>query len=253
MAYNPKEYWERRLSERFNLSGVGHADFSEHYNKWLYKAKNRGLKKALTRHNIEIHNSSVCDIGCGTGFFVDFYLNNGVKDIFGVDITTNSIEKLKQKYPDNDFIVADITETDMPSRINRKFDIINVFDVLYHIVDSVLFEQALINLTKLVSKKGYIFITDFCGETDVKAAEHVRFRKKDTYTKIFQENGFDIVQVLPLYYILNRGIFTKTRLNKIAHLGSIADNTLASLYYYLDYFLLSLSQSNIKLIIARHS
>lgn len=48
MTYEPQSYWQKRLSERFSLSEVGYAGFSEYYNKWLYKAEIRALKKMLS-------------------------------------------------------------------------------------------------------------------------------------------------------------------------------------------------------------
>lgn len=59
MTYEPKPYCQKRLSEKFNLSGAGYANFSEYYNnKWLYKAKIRILKKLLSVYRIAIHNKT---------------------------------------------------------------------------------------------------------------------------------------------------------------------------------------------------
>jgi hypothetical protein len=34
MIYNPKDYWEKRLSDKFNLSRVGTLGFSKYYINW---------------------------------------------------------------------------------------------------------------------------------------------------------------------------------------------------------------------------
>jgi predicted rRNA methylase YqxC with S4 and FtsJ domains len=72
MTYKPKNYWQNRLKNNFKLRGVGHLSFDDFYNQWLYKAKIRTLEKALGTQGITIADKTVCDIGCGTGFFVEF-------------------------------------------------------------------------------------------------------------------------------------------------------------------------------------
>ena len=246
MTYNPKTYWQERLSEKFRLSGVGYAGFSEYYNKWLYKAKIRTLKKALLLLQIDLYDKSVCDIGVGTGFWIDFYRSQKVKEIVGVDIASVSIENLKQKYPEYNFIEADISSNSVVSKVNCKFDVLNVFDVLYHIVDDKLWKQAIRNICSLTKSNGVIFISDMCESRSIKVAEHVKFRSKKKYEKILAENGFEIITILPLYFFLSRPIF-----GKIHPLLIKIDNLFAPIYYYLDGFLLSYKRSNLKLIIAK--
>jgi len=65
--YDPKQYWERRLSNHFSLKGVGHIGFNENYNTWLYQRKKRCIESCLGDINNEGKN--VMDIGCGTVFF----------------------------------------------------------------------------------------------------------------------------------------------------------------------------------------
>lgn len=246
MIYNPKNYWEDRLLSRFNLSGVGHLGFSGHYNKFLYKAKIRALKKVILSQHIDIHSKTVCDIGCGTGFFVSFYQVHGAKDIVGVDITSTSITNLKRKYPQYLFIKQDISSSLLVSIINRKFDILNIFDVMYHITDDELFNQTIVNISRLINSNGFVFITDRWGSKNINLADHVKFRSKKVYEKILAENGFEIIAILPLYCLLNRPIF-----GQFHHLGIKIDNLFAPIYYYFDGFLLLQNQNNLNLIVGR--
>ena len=246
MTYNPEKYWEERLSRRFNLSGVGYSGFSEYYNKWLYRAKIRALKKALAFYQIDIGNETICDIGCGTGFFVEFYKHLGARNILGIDITSISVENLKPKYPQYNFIRADISSPLLKETIKRQVDIVNIFDVLYHIKNDEAFERAVSNLCDLISNEGFILLSDLCGLEDINVAEHVKFRSKNAYEVILKKRGCKIVKIIPLYYLLNQPIF-----GKIHYWGIKIDNLLAPIYYYLDGFLLTYKRSNLKLIIAK--
>lgn len=248
---NPKDYWGKRLSDGFSLSKTGRIGFSEHYNKFLYKAKIRTLKKALLSHHIDPYNKTVCDIGCGTGFFfVDFYSSQKAKDIVGVDITSVSIENLKRKYPEYNFIKEDISSFST-TRANRKFDILNVFDVLYHIVDEKAFERAITNIWRLTNDNGFILISDLFGSKSINVANHVKFRSKEIYKRVLEKNGTKIMAVYPLYHFLNRPIFSEFGSVPLRKIGITMDNYSATIYYYLDGLMSSPERSNLNLITAK--
>ena len=158
--YAASEYWEGRLSSGFDLTKVGLLGFSESYIKIVYKAKITVLKRFLAANEIEIKNKTVCDVGCGTGYYVNFYSNEGAKHITGIDITQTSINNLKSQYPEYDFVRGDISSQEILLGTKNKFDIVNVFDVLYHIVNDTKFEQAIQNICELTKHNGFIFFTD---------------------------------------------------------------------------------------------
>ncbi len=247
MSYEPKSYWEERLRQNFSLKHTGHIGFNLVYNKWAYKAKVRVLKKALNCLKINCEGKTVLDIGCGTGFWIEFYKSNGAASIVGVDITSISIGKLKEKYPQFEFCELDIGDEEI--NIDRRFDIVNVFDVLYHIKDKLKFGKAMSNIAHLSKKGSYIFMTD--SLIDRSAADYITFRSLSTYEEEFKRNSLRLKGVAPLYYLLNRpypflleGIkfaLLKTKFN--------IDDIMAPILYYLDKVLLSLQRSHLKLII----
>lgn len=249
--YNPKDYWEKRLSKRFQLSGAGCLGFSEYYNKWLYKAKIRTLKKAVLSQQINIHDKTVCDMGCGIGFFVDFYKLYGAKDIVGVDVTRISIENLKVKYPEYFFIEQDISSPFLVSEIDRKFDILNVFDVLYHIVDDKAFRQAIVNISNLTKDDGFILITDLCRSRNINFEKHVKPRSRDIYEVVLEENGVKVLAIYPLYYLLNRPILGRLTSRFSRKIGIMIDNLFAPIYYIWDGIFLSEERNNLNLMVAR--
>jgi 2-polyprenyl-3-methyl-5-hydroxy-6-metoxy-1,4-benzoquinol methylase len=93
--YSPKTFWESRLRSSFDLKGVGHIGFSESYNRWLYRRKRHCLEASL--RDTLLRDRNVLDVGCGTSFFVEWYLRRGA-NVVGIDITDVSIEALKQRY-----------------------------------------------------------------------------------------------------------------------------------------------------------
>ena len=91
--------------------------------------------------------------------------------------------------------------------MNQKFDILNVFDVLYYIVDDKLFEQAITNICNLTNDNGFILITDLLGKKNINSAEHVRFRSKEAYKTALEKINVKLLEIYPLYFFLNRSLF----------------------------------------------
>jgi SAM-dependent methyltransferase len=69
---------------------------------------------------------TVLDFGCGKGDLYGFMKEKGFSPRYcGIDINKNLIELAKRKYPESEFLVMDIDETDF----NRYFDIMFVCGV----------------------------------------------------------------------------------------------------------------------------
>jgi len=225
MKYDPKEYWEIRLKNYPDLRGVGCVGFSETYNKYLYSLKVLALEKALNDYSIIVKGKLILDVGCDTGFFVDYYRKKGAKKIVGIDIAETSISLLRKKYPTYNFFIADISEV----QFEEKFDIVNAFDVLYHITHNNKFKKAIDNISTACAEGGYILITDVFGKEDYMPAEHVHYRSLNTYQKLLYNHGIKIPGIIPMYYLMGRSIYLPAfLLNKLCRIFYLVDKILQS-------------------------
>jgi SAM-dependent methyltransferase len=215
---------------------VGHISFSESYNTWLYHRKKRCIELCL--RDTPLKGKDVLDVGCGTGFFVEWYLEQGA-NVCGIDITEVSIQKLKQRYR-GEFFIQDITDPDY--RPYREFHIVNMWDVVYHIVESNAFNQAVDNISSSLKDGGLLLFTDWLGvSSDVRFADHVQGRCPSTYQQILRQKGFELVSIFPLYNTLN-----KTYLKKL-------DNYLGWFYSLLNNLSKEIPKDNLTLSVWRHS
>jgi SAM-dependent methyltransferase len=231
----PKNFWEQRLSNHFDLRGVGHIAFGTTYNNWLYRRKANCLSAAL--RNVTLRRREVLDVGCGTGFFVEWYTAKGAR-ITGVDITDISIRVLKEKYG-GDFYVADISDRDL--LIDKQFDIVNVWDVFYHIIDDAAFKQAIDNISRRLRPSGLVVLDDFLSDTtDNLLTTRVKARCLSTYETAFAEHSMEFLQCFPLFNFLDTH-----------HLGA-CDNRLGWLYYILDQTFCKLSPGNLAVGLWQH-
>ena len=245
--YVPKEYWETRLKSRFDLTGVGNIGFSTKYNDYLYRLQSNVLKKALKRHKVPLKDRNVLDIGCGTGFFSRFYIGQSA-DVTGVDITSTSIEMLKESLPQGKFLTFDIT-SDIPLKkdlAGSSFDLINVFGILYHIVDDSSFKKAMDNICGLLNKGGYLIISDFFGDKNFIPANHVKFRAIENYGML-EQAGIKVLEVAPIYHFMNR---------RLKGFSMENNNRLAPVLYAMDVIINGLGifkGKDIRLLIAKKS
>jgi SAM-dependent methyltransferase len=195
----PTEYWARRLGRDFNLRGTGHIEYSESYNRWLYRAKRRALRRALRDLT---GGRNALDVGSGTGWCVAQLIEAGFS-VEGCDSVPEAVEKLTKAYPAARFFEATLGAEPLP-REEATYDLVTAFDVLYHVTDDSSWELALTDLARVLRADGFLVATDTIGDDDRRAASHVRFRSRSTWERAAQSIGLELQQVLPLYRWLSR-------------------------------------------------
>ena len=112
----------------------------------------------------------------------------------------------------------------------KEFDIINILNVIFHIVDEANFEKALENMAVCLKEGGYLFISDYFGDTGVSPARHVKFRSLERY-QILHQKGIKILEIVPIYYFMKRrlDIFSLQVNNPISPLLFIFDSIINKL------------------------
>lgn len=198
MTYRPREFWDQRLSEQFDLRGTGEAGLSLAYNRACYALRRRVLQRTLAEAGVDPAGRTVLDVGCGTGFFTAYYLGRGAR-VTGLDIAPTSIARLRERHPQARFVLGDVSET----ALEERFDIVNAFDVLYHITDDAKWEAAVRHLARAVASRGTILLTDTFAEYRG-AAEHNRMRPLSRYRALLSQEGLEIGTVQPTSVLLNR-------------------------------------------------
>lgn len=198
---DPDRYWQDLLSSDFSLRGVGYWRKGRAYNAWMYKARKRALERLVNEIPIVLKGKRILDIGTGTGFYIDIWRQRNPSFIKGVDIAEVSVQELKKKYPQYEFEVQDISKPVTPR--DDTYDIIGIFDVLFHIIDDEKFKVAIQNI-KAYSRKGtLILLTDALGKVSVPPFGNCHTRSLETYKKVLQENGIEILKIFPLFFFLN--------------------------------------------------
>ena len=248
MDFKAQVYWEERLKSKFSLAGTGHCGFSERYNGYMYRRRKDVLDAALRNFCIEVRGKKVLDIGCGTGFFVNYYLGKKAAVVMGVDITEVSINQLRIKFPLQQFLKLDVGKEAIP--LSEKFDVVNAFDVFYHIVDDKEFSYALENVNSCCAKNTWVLFTD-CLNPELSEAVHVKYRNLGEYERILHRFNIDIIGVIPVFHLLGKTTAGNIKNLFIKRIIAKATDSIGWLVYMLDSIYCPKSSSSLNLLICR--
>jgi SAM-dependent methyltransferase len=225
VTYRPQEYWERTLSEQFDLRGTGEPGLSLAYNRACYQLRREVLDRALAGAKLDPRGRRVLDVGCGTGFWTAYYTHRGA-EYTGLDIAPTSIARLSEAYPGARFLQADVSE----AGLEGTWDVVNVFDVLYHVTDDARWEAALTRLARAVAPGGALIVTDLFSEPKG-LAEHNRMRSLQRYRAVLDASGvrFEYAPLRPTHVLLNRHLGVGRFLNRAPGLLLAIDRALLAL------------------------
>lgn len=119
--------------------------------------------------NAKIHSGiKVLDVACGTGILFSYYLERGITDIVGIDISKEMAAKAIEKYKDNPHIrvICGDVETE---NFTETFDTVMIYNAFPHFPDP----KRLISIVSgLLSPGGRICIAHSMSRETVDAHHH---------------------------------------------------------------------------------
>ena len=154
-AFDARGYWERRLTETYAVDGVGWAGLGPALNDWMYRVRRRVFVRALRPHLSRPETARVLDIGTGTGFYVDRWHELGFRNVHASDVSEVAVERLRERYPSCEVAQLDIGDQSAGT-LQRRFDVVSIIDVLFHITSDRRYERAFANLARLVKPNGLL-------------------------------------------------------------------------------------------------
>ena len=128
--YEPARYWSTRLGKDFSLKGVGHQQYTEAYNRWIYLQKARTLRRVLPPVPA---GGRALDVGSGIGWVVNQLREAGWRTD-GCDIAAVAVDRLTASFAGSDFFEYAFGAGPLP-REDASYDLVTMLDVSYHVVD----------------------------------------------------------------------------------------------------------------------
>ena len=212
-GYNPDLYWGSLHSSGDDLRVVGYPTLPLAFNRALYANSATAIRRGLRGAGLSAMGGSVLDIGSGTGFWIDFWRNEGAREVAGADLVPEAVERLRTRFPGSDFANVDIGEAaPFPG---RRFDLVSAMGVLLHIVDPERLRNALAAMAEQLEPDGAIVLMEplvvrrFSRRG--REGEHNVVRTVAEWEAALAGTGLRIVHVAPAIYLLSDPVDAATR------------------------------------------
>jgi SAM-dependent methyltransferase len=186
--------WKDKSDNATDLSQIAYSSPVE--NAIVYPL----YKRMIANLKIKADGGHVLDVGSGSGRWIRYFLENfSPRSLTGGDFTRASVELLKKWFPAErlgqttlDFHQLDISDPDLD--LGRKFDLINIANVLFHIPEEDKFTRALANLSKHVADDGMVVTTEYLPRSTIRT-QWMLVRDRYTFERAALAAGLKIVAV----------------------------------------------------------
>jgi len=213
-TFDPRQYWEQRLERHEGLVGVGYTSLGRHYNHWLYRLRRIVFFRCLKPLKLDWQQQRVLDVGSGTGFYLRLWKELGVLSPQGCDLTDVAVKRLCRLFPECQIRQLDLTGADvLPC---STYDVISVFDVLFHIVDDSGFKQALHNIYAALRPGGLFVFTDNFVHGEAIRSGHQVCRPLADISSMLLGCGFSIEKRTPVFITMNGPLDSNSRVYRWA-------------------------------------
>jgi SAM-dependent methyltransferase len=197
--FDADAYWSSRLDEHWDLTGVGHQEYSEAYNRWLYRRKHAVLQRALRGRAM----TRALDLGSGTGWVIPELFAAGATSVEGCELTEVGVERLRTALPEVTFHRVTVGAEPLPVA-DATVDIVTMLDVAYHVVAPDDFAAAVAEIARVLRPGGAALVSDSFGDQSQSAGDHVRFRSRAEWQDALEGTGLHLVATLPYFKTLSR-------------------------------------------------
>ncbi|MCH9052395.1 MAG: class I SAM-dependent methyltransferase [Proteobacteria bacterium] len=170
---------------------------SANYYPKLKSRKRRALVKSL-RFFRYVYRKKVLDIGCGGGVMVNAFRRLGA-DAHGADISWNSIQFARQKFPRCTFYCENF---DVMRRRHIRFDFMFTSELMEHVAGP----HECLRMIDALSKPGTVVYVatpdaghaavpeDIFAWEDLCPPEHLQWFNQSNLAKVFDAYGFDLLK-----------------------------------------------------------
>lgn len=212
-SFDPSAYWRRRVTQGADLGIIGHRALGREYNAYIYRRRVEALDGFLTGVSVDPRTASVLDVGAGSGFYLDYWQQRGAQNVVGIDVSPSAVATLQRRYPAYRIYCADVTTPGSLDRESGEFDLVTLFDVLYHITRDTDAEAVLKAISSRLAPNGYLLVFDHIMQRDYSLRRHVRFRGEETYSRMLRAAQLQIIERVPLFSVLEPPLYGNAALD----------------------------------------
>lgn len=210
---DPAKYWEERLARGATIENVGYRGMGRYYNQWMYRLRRRLFLQragaALRAGGIDVSRARILDVGSGSGFYIECWLELGAGNVEGVDITHAAVDALSQRFPQLRFRQADIGAA--PVAPDASYDVVSCMDVLFHIVDDARYAAALAHISGMLRRGGLFMLTENCLHGQTLRSEFQTSRSLAEIEDLLARSGLELISRTPVFVLMNAPVDSRSR------------------------------------------
>jgi 2-polyprenyl-3-methyl-5-hydroxy-6-metoxy-1,4-benzoquinol methylase len=180
---NSATFWDERLIKRMPLS------------------KQDGMtqdRARLAARLVPMSARNILDIGIGPGWVEELLEHRGI-DLYGTDISEETIKNMKQRFPKDHFSVESLYDL---HRQKRKYDAVIMLEVLEHVPPSRTF-KVLHDIYSILNDNGHFILSVPMNEGLETMSDnpngHVRMYTEPLIKSELQITGFTVIRTTTLY------------------------------------------------------
>jgi 2-polyprenyl-3-methyl-5-hydroxy-6-metoxy-1,4-benzoquinol methylase len=191
-----EELYKLYSSDYFHNSQFGYENYEENarlrqltFEKWY----------SLIEPFLDGKKGKALDIGCASGDFIEVLMKKGWSDVEGIELDPTMIEILRQKN-------IKVSTTPIEKiELNKKYDLITLFDVIEHLPG---LTEAIQKLHDILEPQGSIALItpDYASRQrklfgkrwfQFKPYEHIQYFSPETLARALKPHGLKIVHYAP--------------------------------------------------------
>ncbi|HED5352297.1 TPA: class I SAM-dependent methyltransferase [Campylobacter jejuni] len=206
MKNNLIDFWNQR-HENLGLYSGGDKGISDCENFEFYIHRLSMILKLISKYYIGKKSLEILDAGCGKGFFSNGLFSSGYV-VSGIDSSVNAISFCKENYPGIFFKQENLDNF----ILDKAFDVIVCIDVMFHIVEDILWEKSVKNLAYHAKNNSIIIISDYIDASDNEKTigqkiKYIKYRNVKKYGEILKSFGFFLKNTVSYDILSNKNSF----------------------------------------------
>jgi hypothetical protein len=198
-SYEPGTWWDNKfftkgLSDRQTIA----ADKNLLTAKYHYASVELLILRYLQNKGRDLTLSTICDLGSGSGHWIDFYLSLGASHCLGIDVSRKSVDFLRAKYRECQEVTIEHGRIhEVLASTDLKFDLVHAVGLMFHLVDDEEWEETVRQVGRVLLAGGLFVVGGHFGlldglnvQFDSENTVNKRLRSASHWKRSLQQAGF---------------------------------------------------------------
>lgn len=198
-AFWDEKFYVKGLSDRQTISAEKNILAAAYH----YSSVEMLILRFLHNNDYDLDGYRICDLGAGTGHWLDFYMSLGAGQCFGIDISKKAVEFLAQKYESRSNVSVRCGKiSHVLDEIEGEFDLVNAIGIMFHIVDDREWVETIERVGQVLLPGGLFIVGGHFGwldDLDVGFSEGTgvvkRLRSSARWRRVLREAGFNRIWI----------------------------------------------------------